>query len=59
MIREIKPIQNDKDHAEALATVEELWQAEPGTPEHDRLEVLAMLVDEYERRRWPIQRDIV
>jgi HTH-type transcriptional regulator/antitoxin HigA len=55
MTREIKPIRNDEDHAEALAAVEDLWQAEPGTPEHDRLEVLAMLVDDYESRRWPIE----
>jgi HTH-type transcriptional regulator / antitoxin HigA len=55
MTREIKPIRNDHDHAEALAAIEGLWQAEPGTSEHDRLEVLAMLVDDYESRRWPIE----
>ena len=55
MTHKIKPIRNDKDHAEALAAVEDLWQAEPGTPEHDRLEVLAMLVDDYESRCWPIE----
>ena len=27
----------------------------PGTTEHDRLEVLAMLVDDYESRRWPVE----
>jgi HTH-type transcriptional regulator/antitoxin HigA len=55
MTREIKPIRNDADHEAALAAVEELWQAAPGTPEHDRLEILAMLVDDYESRRWPIE----
>jgi HTH-type transcriptional regulator/antitoxin HigA len=55
MTHEIKPIRDDEDHAEALEAVENLWQAEPGTPEHDRLEVLAMLIDEYESRRWPIE----
>jgi HTH-type transcriptional regulator / antitoxin HigA len=50
---EIRPVRNDVDHAAALAAIERLWQAEPGTPEHDRLEVLAMLVDDYESRRWP------
>jgi HTH-type transcriptional regulator/antitoxin HigA len=54
MMHEIKPISNDQDHAEALAAVEGLWQAKPGTSEHDRLEMLAMLVDEYESRCWPI-----
>jgi HTH-type transcriptional regulator/antitoxin HigA len=54
MTREIKPIRNDADHAAALAVIEGLWQAESGTPDHDRLEVLAMLVDDYESRRWPM-----
>jgi HTH-type transcriptional regulator/antitoxin HigA len=55
MTREIKPIRTDADHAAALAAIESLWQAAPGTPEHDRLEILAMLVDDYESRRWPIE----
>jgi HTH-type transcriptional regulator / antitoxin HigA len=55
MTREIKPIRNDADHAEALEEIEGLWPAAPGTPEHDRLEVLAMLVEDYESRRWPIE----
>lgn len=55
MTDHIRPIRNDEDHAEALAAIEGLWQAEPGTPDHDRLEVLAMLVEEYESRRWPIE----
>jgi HTH-type transcriptional regulator/antitoxin HigA len=52
---EIKPIRNDVDHATALAAIERLWEAASGTPEHDRIEVLAMLLDDYETRRWPIQ----
>jgi HTH-type transcriptional regulator / antitoxin HigA len=52
---EMKPIRNDEDHVEALAAIESLWQAAPGTPEHDRLEILATLVDDYESRRWPIE----
>ena len=55
MMQEIKPTRNDEDHAEALATVGDRWQADPGAPEHDRLEVLAMLVDKYESWRWPIR----
>jgi HTH-type transcriptional regulator / antitoxin HigA len=55
MTREIRPIRNDQDHAEALAAIEGLWPAAPGTPEHDCLEILAMLVDDYEGRRWPVE----
>lgn len=50
----LKPIRSDADHSAAVAEIEALWDAEPGTPEHDRLEVLGTLVDAYEASRWPI-----
>jgi hypothetical protein len=31
--------------------------AAPGTPDHDRLKVLGLLVNAYEDRRWPIARE--
>jgi HTH-type transcriptional regulator/antitoxin HigA len=54
MASDIKPIRDDRDHDAALAEIERLWRALPGTPDHDRLEVLATLVDQYESERWPI-----
>ncbi|QJE73679.1 XRE family transcriptional regulator [Aerophototrophica crusticola] len=50
----VKPIHTDEEHAAAVAEIGRLWDAEPGTPEHDRLEVLGILVDTYEAARWPI-----
>jgi HTH-type transcriptional regulator/antitoxin HigA len=50
----IKPIRNDTDHDVALARIEALWTAEPGTPEDDELDVLTVLVSDYEDKRWPI-----
>ena len=44
----IKPIRTDEDHKKALAEIERLWSAEEGSPEGDRLEVLATLVNVYE-----------
>jgi HTH-type transcriptional regulator / antitoxin HigA len=52
---DIRPIRTDEDHAAALAEIERLWGAEPSTPEGDRLDVLATLVEAYEERRWPIE----
>jgi len=49
----IHPIHTDADHTAALARIEALWDAQPGTPEHDELEVLAILVSAYEDTRWP------
>jgi HTH-type transcriptional regulator / antitoxin HigA len=51
----IRPIRTDKDHTEALKEIEHLWAAKRGTPEGDKLEVLAVLVDAYEKTRWPIE----
>ena len=50
----IHPIHNAKDHRTAIARIEALWNAKPGTPEHDEIEVLAVLVAAYEEARWPI-----
>ena len=50
----IKPIRTDRDHAKALARVEEIFAAKPGTAEFDELDVLATLIDVYERQHHPI-----
>lgn len=50
----IRPIRTDDDHRLALQEIETLWAAESGTPEGDRLEVLAILVEDYESRNFRI-----
>lgn len=54
MTAEVKPIRSDADHEAALAEIEHLWGAKAGTPEGDRLDVLATLIDAYESERYPI-----
>ncbi|MDR1855425.1 MAG: hypothetical protein LBR05_11060 [Azoarcus sp.] len=44
----VKPIHTEDDYNAALARVDELWEAEPGSPESDELEVLAVLIGNYE-----------
>lgn len=51
---QIKPIKTDKDYRNALARVEEIIDAEPGTAEADELEVLTTLVDIYENEHFPM-----
>jgi len=53
MMHELKPIRTEKDHLHALAEVERLWGAADGTPEGDRLEVLATLIDAFETAQLP------
>jgi len=52
----IKPIRNEQDHAAALARIELLMDAEAGTSEADELDVLADLVEHYEKKHFPIPR---
>ena len=51
---DIKPIRTEADHRAALAEVDGLWQAPPGSPESDRLEILATLIEAYEEKNHPI-----
>jgi len=52
---EIRPIRTDADHEASLAEIERLFDAEPGTPDGDRLEVLSVLVEAFEARHFPIE----
>lgn len=49
-----RPIRNDEEHDAALREIEGLMQAEVGTLDGDRLDLLATLVELYESSRWPI-----
>jgi HTH-type transcriptional regulator/antitoxin HigA len=46
---DIRPIRTSADHAAALLEIEALWGSPIDSPEGDRLDVLATLVDAYER----------
>jgi HTH-type transcriptional regulator/antitoxin HigA len=54
MTGEIKPIRSKADYRKALAEVGRLWGAKRGTPEGDRLDVLATLIDAYEAEYYPM-----
>ena len=52
---DIRPIRTDKDHKTALAEIDRLWGAAPGTADGDKLDVLMALVESYEDRRFPLK----
>jgi HTH-type transcriptional regulator/antitoxin HigA len=54
MTGELKPIRSKADYKRALAELERLWGAKIGTPQGDRLDVLATLTDAYEAEQYPI-----
>jgi HTH-type transcriptional regulator / antitoxin HigA len=51
---QIKPLKTELDYQETLRRAEEIFEAEPGTPEGDELEILGILLDHYEQTHSPI-----
>jgi HTH-type transcriptional regulator / antitoxin HigA len=54
MMIDIKPIKTEHDYAEALAEIERLFEAESGSPDADRLQILTTLVEAYEDQHYSI-----
>ncbi len=51
---EIKPIKTENDYNQALERLEIIFDAKPGSPEGDELEVLGILIDQFENENFPI-----
>ena len=53
----IRPLRTETDNDEALEEIERYFENEPkpGTPEADRCDLLALIIEDYERKRWPIE----
>ena len=50
----IKPIRNEADYQKALERLEEIFDAKRGTDEGDELEILSIVIDNYENENFPI-----
>ena len=50
----IKPIKTKKDYEQALERLELIFDAKKGTQNSDELEILGMLIDNYEKEKFPI-----
>lgn len=50
----IKPIKTKKDYEQALVRLEVIFEAKKNTPDGDELEVLGMLIDNYENKKFSI-----
>jgi HTH-type transcriptional regulator/antitoxin HigA len=53
----IRPLRSEADYDAALNEIEQYFENEPkpGTPEADRFDLLALIIEDYERKRWPIE----
>lgn len=56
MIMQIKPVRTEQEYEAALQMVSPLFdnEPEPGSPEGDYFEVMCLLIEEYERKHYPI-----
>ena len=52
---EIRPIKSETDYTKALKRLEAIFSAEIGTTESDEADVLGLLIDEYEKKHFPIE----
>jgi len=54
MSDELRPIHTPDDHTWAMGELGRLWGAAKGTPEGNRLDILATLIDVYEAKAFPM-----
>ena len=50
----LKPIKTEDDYNLALKRLDKIFDAEPGTKNGDELEILALLIEDYENKHYPI-----
>lgn len=50
----IKPIKTKKDYQQALTRLELIFDSKRGSPKGDELEILGMLVENYENENFPV-----
>jgi HTH-type transcriptional regulator / antitoxin HigA len=51
---DINPIKTEADYSKALKRLETIFDAEIGTSESDEADILGLLIDEYEKKHYPI-----
>lgn len=52
---DIKLIKTENDYQLALSRLDEIFEAPENTPEGDEADLLALLIDEYENKHYPIE----
>jgi HTH-type transcriptional regulator/antitoxin HigA len=51
----IKPIKTENDYRTALKRLEVIFDAEIGTQDSDEADVLGLMIDDYEKKHYPIE----
>jgi HTH-type transcriptional regulator/antitoxin HigA len=52
----VRPLRSEADYNAALTDIERYFEKEPkpGTPDADRFDLLALVIEDYEKKHWPI-----
>jgi HTH-type transcriptional regulator/antitoxin HigA len=50
----IKPLKTESDYREALKRMEQIFDAAIGSVESDEADILGLMIDEYEKKHYPI-----
>src|SRR5436190_22748465 len=53
----IRPLRSEAEYDAAIEEIERYFENEPkpATPEADRFDLLALVIEDYERKHWPIE----
>lgn len=51
---QLRPIKTEVDYDLALKRLDEIFDAEPNTSKGDELEILALIIEDYESKHYPI-----
>src|SRR5690606_17440469 len=52
---ELRPIKSETDYLKALERLEQIFDAPTGTQESEEADILGLMVDDYEKRHYPIE----
>lgn len=53
----IRPLKSEREYEQAIDEIERYFEREPkrGSPQAGRFDLLALVIEDYENKRWPIQ----
>lgn len=51
---QLRPIKTEQDYIKAIDRLEEIFDAQKGSPEGDELEILGILIEKYEEEQFPM-----
>ena len=54
LMMDIRPIKTENDYKNSLQEIERLWGSPTDSPDGDKLDVLLVLVEDYEDKHYPI-----